>query len=101
MPAVKKKIIKKTPQPTDEEKLLGETVKEEKQIIIDYESPEAKYKVRNLKLKNTPITVNGTVIETFIGGRNIEARKSIKNGAKTVTTYDPYTKEALFKIEVL
>ena len=68
---------------------------------VEYESPERKYRVTNLQVKNKPIVVDGSVIETFIGSKNLTARKELKEGAKKVITKDPITKENLYKIEVI
>jgi hypothetical protein len=51
-------------------------------------------------LKNNPITVNGAIIEAFIGSKNLKAREQLKEGVKEVITYNGDKKEQ-YKIEVL
>ena len=46
------------------------------------------YKVTNLAVNNTPITVTGDLIETFIGSNNKRARQLLKQGAKKVISKD-------------
>ena len=92
-----KKIVKKQ---SVEERILGA----EPEIIdtqeIDYESPERRYKVTGLHKGATPVFVNGTVIDTFIGVTNRQARKDLIGGALKVVTKDGNGKEA-YKIEVI
>lgn len=85
---------------TDEDLILGNAPKVTEKIIVDYESAERKYKVTNLSVKNKPVTVTGTLIETFIGTRNREAREELKNGALKVTTKD-LRGNPTYKIEVI
>lgn len=101
--ATAKKPIKKTitPKPTTEDLLLGNELKPIVEDVIDYESPERLYKVTNLELNNKPIKVRGDLIETFIGGKNAEARKELKNGVTKVITKDAYKGSDLYKIEVV
>lgn len=97
------KIIKKvTKKLTDDELILGVKPKAEVVKEIDYESDSVKYKITNLLVKeSTPTIVFGDVIETFIGNRNKEARKALKQGAKKVTTFEHFTKEPMYEIEVI
>lgn len=85
---------------TVEDKLFGNAPKTEKIGNTDYENPERLYRVYNLKLNNGFVTVRGDVVESFIGTKNKEARKSLKNGKKAVITYDADKKEE-YRIEVV
>lgn len=85
---------------TEEEQILGEKPVTIVKTSVDYENFERKYKVTNLEFNNTPVKVDGTVIETFIGSNNKEARKALKEGALEVITRDMNGKE-IYKIEVL
>ena len=96
---IKKRVVE-TKKLTDEEKILGEKPVTKTLVSVDYESENAKYQVTNLEYGNTPVVVNGTVIETFIGSNNREARKALKEGAKEVITRDMNGKE-IYKIEVI
>jgi len=100
MPAAKKKTIKRTKPVTDEEKILGVQPEVETIQELDYEDEKRLYKVTNLQVKNKPVIVDGSVIETFIGNSNKPARRALKEGAKSVTTKDIANQE-LYKIEVL
>ena len=68
--------------------------------ITNEESVNVKYRVTSSEQGTTPVTVNGTVIETFIGLTNRDARKALKEGAKKVICKDANGKEA-YTIEVL
>lgn len=81
-------------------KILGINKVEFKTEVINYEDKAITYKVTNLTQKNTPIIVNGQLVETFIGGKNQEARKQLRIGADEVITYDNKGNE-LYKIEVI
>lgn len=85
---------------SDEDKIFGKSEKTIIKTVIDYESEDIKYKVSNLLLENTPTIVNGKYIEAFIGSSNIEARNALKDGKRTVITFDSNGEEA-FKIEVI
>lgn len=93
-------VVEVTKPATDEEKILGggDTVKT--QIEINYESPKILYKVTNLAVNNTPITVTGDLIETFIGSNNKRVRQLLKQGAKKVISKDFDGKDN-YKIEVV
>ena len=98
MTRVTKKTVKKVQ--TDEDKIFGneptiEVIKE-----LHYESAERKYKVTPLEEGTTPVFVNGTVIETFIGITNIDARRALREGAKKVVCKDINGKD-MYKIEVV
>lgn len=97
MTTKKRVTIKKL---TDDEKILGVQTEEITSNVIDYESFEKRYKVTGLHDGATPVFVNGTVIETFIGSTNKVARGALINGAKEVITFDGNGKEA-YKIEVI
>ena len=84
-----------------EDKLLGNTIEEKPLKIKNYEDPSVKYKVTNLTVNNKPIIINGSIVETFIGSKNIEARRELRSGAKMVITKDPFSGKKLYKIEVL
>ena len=94
----KKKTRKKTL--TDDEKILGVQPDPETTKAVNYESIDKKYKVTSFIDGTTPVFVNGTVIETFIGSTNKNAREQLIDGAKEVITLDGNGKEA-YKIEVL
>lgn len=96
---VKNRITRKVVQ-TEEEQILGVEPIVETVSVIDYESPERKYKVTALHKGATPSIMNGTVIETFIGSTNREARAELINGATKVITKDGNGKDA-YKIEVI
>lgn len=109
MAATKKNTTKKTPVKTqvkevrtltDEEKILGVQADVVTNTTIDYESPERFYQVTNLEFGNTPVKVDGTVIESFIGSTNREARMALKSGAEFVICKDMNGKE-VYKIEVI
>jgi hypothetical protein len=93
----KKRVTKRL---TDDEKILGIQPEEKETEVVNYESIERKYKVTGLHVGATPVLVNGTVIETFIGSTNKVARNALINGAKEVITFDGNGKEA-YKIEVI
>ena len=104
--AEKKKAIKEVKRVvkplTDDEKILGIVPKTKIEKVFDYESEDVRYKITNLLYPEcTPTIVTGAVIETFIGNRNKEARKLIKQGVKEVTTMEHYTNKPMYKIEVL
>ena len=101
MAKAKIKDTKKKEAASEEDKLLGTVNPEIIKKTVEYESPERKYRVTNLQVKNKPVVVDGSVIETFIGSKNLTARKELKEGAKKVITKDPITKENLYKIEVI
>jgi hypothetical protein len=96
---VKSRITRKVVQ-TEEEQILGIEPIVEAVSVIDYESPERKYKVTGLHEGTTPVFVNGTVIETFIGSTNRDVREKLREGAKKVTTKDGNGKDA-YIIEVI
>ena len=109
MAATKKTTTKKTPVKTQvkevkaltpEEQILGVQPERVVKTTVDYESPERFYKVTNLEFGNTPVKVDGSVIESFIGSINRDARKALKEGAEFVITKDMNGKE-IYKIEVL
>lgn len=85
---------------TDEDKILGNSIVTEEIKNIHYEDKNRMYKITNLQLKNEPTIVNGTLVESFIGSKNIEARKDLKNGALKVLTKDIFGNE-MYKIEVI
>ena len=85
---------------TNEEKILGVTPVEETLVNIPYEDINRKYKVTAFIEGASPVIVNGTVIETFIGSTNRAARQALKEGAKEVITVDGNGKQA-YKIEVI
>lgn len=92
-----RKIVKRQ---SVEEKILGV----EPEIIdtkeIDYENSSQKYKVTGLHEGATPVFINGTVIEAFIGSTNRVAREALIAGALEVITKDGNGKDA-YKIEVI
>jgi len=92
--------MKRKQKTTTEEKILGKAKKEKVVTPRDYESKEILYRVTNILSPNTPITVRGDVIETFIGCRNIVAREGLRAGEKMVYTYD-ITGRTQYKIELL
>ena len=96
--ATKKRVT--TKKLTDDEKILGVQTEEITSNVIDYESFEKRYKVTGLHDGATPVFVNGTVIETFIGSTNRSVREQLIDGAKEVITFDGNGKEA-YKIEVI
>lgn len=98
MTRVTKKVVKKTQ--TDEDKIFGNEPTVEVQTKVDYESEDRRYKVTSLEQGTTPVIVNGTVIETFIGFKNRDARKALIEGARKVICKDMNGKE-VYKIEVL
>lgn len=98
MTRVTKKTVKKIQ--TDEDKIFGNEPTTEITKEYDYESVNVKYRVTSSEQGTTPVTVNGTVIETFIGLTNRDARKALKEGAKKVICKDANGKEA-YTIEVL
>ena len=98
MTRVTKKTVKKVQ--TDEDKIFGNEPTIERIKEYDYESVERKYKVTSLEEGTTPVYVNGTVIETFIGSTNREARYALKEGAKSVVCKDQNGKDS-YKIEVV
>lgn len=93
-------IVEEQKPITDEDKILGVNPVVETKKEFNYESPMVQYKVTNLVLKNNPITVNGAIIEAFIGSKNLKAREQLKEGVKEVITYNGDKKEQ-YKIEVL
>jgi hypothetical protein len=95
---VTKKTVKKIQ--TDEDKIFGNEITAEVIKEYDYESADVKYRVTSSVEGTTPVIVNGTVIETFIGLSNRDARKALKEGAKEVTCIDVNGKE-VYKIEVV
>lgn len=101
MAKAKIKDTKKKEAASEEDKLLGTVKPEIIKKTIDYESSDRKYRVTNLQVKNKPVVVDGSVIETFIGCKNLTARSELKEGAKKVMTKDPVTKKNLYKIEVI
>lgn len=94
------KLVEEEKPITEEDRILGEVPAKKIKKQFEYESPKVLYKVTNLILKNNPITVKGTNIETFIGSSNVEARKQLLNGVKSVITYNGDKKEH-YKIEVI
>jgi hypothetical protein len=96
----KKRTVAKKITQSIEDKILGiEPVITEVENF-NYESPEVKYQVTALREGSTPVVVNGTVIEAYIGSTNREVRALLKEGAKKVITKDGNGKDA-YKIEVL
>jgi hypothetical protein len=97
------KIVRKvTKKLTDDELILGVEQEVKEVTELDYESEIIKYRITNLLVPgSTPTVVTGEVIETFIGNRNKEARNALKAGAKEVTTYEHFTKNPMYKIEVI
>lgn len=96
---VTKKVIEKK-EATMEDAILGNVVADEEKTVVDYENVEVTYKVTNLKNGNTENLFNGSVIETFIGSHNAEARIALKNGEKQVITKNKKGEDA-YKIEVV
>lgn len=94
----KKVTVKKVA--TDEDKILGNVVVDDVKTVTTYEDKSIKYKVTNLKRDNGSNIFDGTMIETFIGCGNSEAREALINGAKEVITKDGAGREA-YKIEVI
>lgn len=92
--------VKEVKHLTDEDKIFGEKPKVVTKTKVDYESFERKYKITNLEYACTPTILDGTVIETFIGCNNREARKALIEGAELVICKDMHGKE-IYKIEVL
>lgn len=96
----KKRATTKKVTQSIEDKILGiEPVVTEVENF-NYESPEVRYQVTALHDGATPVVVNGTVIEAYIGSTNRDIRTLLKEGAKTVVTKDGNGKDA-YKIEVL
>lgn len=85
---------------SDEDKIFGKKSETVVKKVFNYEDENRLYKVFNLKLNNGYTIVTGDVVETFIGHKNLEARKELKEGAKKVTTYNADGKEQ-YRIEVL
>lgn len=96
----KKKVVKTVKQQTPEEKIFGEQAETVTIETYDYENKNVKYRVTALHEGATPVIVNGTVIETFIGCTNKPAREKLIAGAKKVVTVDGNGKDA-YKIEVI
>jgi hypothetical protein len=84
--------------PTDDELVLGveETTQEIK--VVDYASISKKYIVTIIG-NGRKININGREVGTFLGQNN-EARKELKNGAKSVDIEDEKA-NIIYKIEVL
>ena len=96
----KKRTVTKKVTQSIEDKILGiEPVVTEVENF-NYEAPEVKYQVTALHDGATPVIVNGTVIEAYIGSTNRDVRVLLKEGAKKVITKDGNGKDA-YKIEVL
>lgn len=85
---------------TDEDKILGNNVKDEVKTIFDYENEARMYKVTNIKLNNGVNYFNGKVIESFIGSNNKNAREQLLKGEKIVYTKNG-NNEVTYKIEVI
>ena len=98
MTRVTKKTVKKVQ--TEEDKIFGNEPTIEVTKEFDYESADTKYRVTSLEEGTTPVYVNGTVIETFIGSTNRAARIALKEGAKSVVCKDQNGKD-MYKIEVV
>lgn len=104
---VEKKPVKKTVKKvvekkvaTTEDKILGNVVEDVVKTVVAYEDKSIKYKVTNLKVNNGAEIFDGTMIETFIGSNNKEARLELINGAKKVITKNGNGEDA-YKIEVV
>ena len=96
----KKRTVTKKVTQSIEDKILGiEPVVTEVESF-DYESPSVRYQVTALHDGATPVVVNGTVIEAFIGSTNRDIREALIAGAKEVITKDGNGNDA-YKIEVL
>lgn len=96
----KKRTVTKKVTQSIEDKILGiEPVVTEVENF-NYEALEVKYQVTALHDGATPVVVNGTVIEAYIGSTNRDVRVLLKEGAKKVITKDGNGKNA-YKIEVL
>jgi hypothetical protein len=85
--------------PTTEDKILGNPIVEKVKTIKHYEDETVKYKITNLQVANKPIVVTGDVVEAFIGCKNLEARKALREGATKVITRDLNGAD-MYKIEV-
>jgi hypothetical protein len=96
----KRVATKKVVTQSVEDRLLGVEPTVEVVKVVSYESPERKYRVTGLHDGATPVLVNGTVIEAFIGSTNRDIREALIAGAKEVITKDGNGKDA-YKIEVL
>jgi late competence protein required for DNA uptake (superfamily II DNA/RNA helicase) len=96
----KRVTTKKVVTQSVEDRLLGVEPTVEVVKVVSYESPERKYRVTALHEGATPVLVNGTVIEAFIGSTNKNIREALIAGAKEVITKDGNGKDA-YKIEVL
>ena len=96
----KRVATKKVVTQSVEDRLLGVEPTVEVVKVVSYESPERKYRVTGLHDGATPVVVNGTVIEAYIGSTNRDVRVLLKEGAKKVITKDGNGKDA-YKIEVL
>lgn len=96
----KKRVTTKKVTQSIEDKILGiEPVVTEVENF-DYENPSVRYQVTALHDGATPVVVNGTVIEAYIGSTNRDIRILLKEGAKKVITKDGNGNDA-YKIEVL
>ena len=107
MTTIKKTTTKKAPikkvieqkDATTEDLVLGNVVEDVLKTEVLYEDASVQYKVTNL-INNNVIECDGTLVETYIGSNNIQAREELKNGAKVVITKGYNNKEE-YKIEVV
>ena len=89
----KKRVTTKKVTQSIEDKILGiEPVVTEVENF-DYESPSVRYQVTALHDGATPVVVNGTVIEAYIGSTNRDVRVLLKEGAKKVITKEERAKK--------
>ncbi len=96
------KTVKKIEKVTDEDKIFGATDEVKIVEVVDFDSPNAKYKVTNYLNNGREIIVSGREVETFIGLDN-KARQDLKEGARMVEIYNSVSedKELMYKIEVI
>lgn len=85
---------------TEDELILGKKPEIKKELVINYESANIKYKITNLLAKNSPMIVDGSLVETFIGTNNKEVREQLKRGQKVAISKDKNNRE-MYKIEVI
>lgn len=85
---------------TEDELILGKKPEIKKELVINYESSDIKYKITNLLVNNNPMIVDGSLVETFIGTNNKDVREQLKRGQKVVISKDKNSRDN-YKIEVI
>ena len=71
------KTVVKPKELSDEDLFFGKEEEQVEVIEFNYQSEQVKYRITNLSVKNKPTIVNGLAVETFIGAKNIDARKAL------------------------